>query len=108
MHEDDFKTALRAARRDVVDATIGRLQAVAMEAVTALRKALTCHAPTVRVSAARASLEFFFRSAELMDLEDRIAELERQCAEDGTVRISRHGSTGCPNRPWPTVRHATT
>ena len=83
MQEPDFRTALRSARREIVDATIGRLQAVTTEAVTALHKALTCHTPTVRVSAARAILGFSFRSVELMDLEDRIAELEQRFKEDG-------------------------
>jgi len=85
MREPDFQVALRAARREVVDATIGRLQAVTTEAVTALRKALTCQAPSVRVSAARAILEFSFRSVELMDLEERIAALERLFKKDGEV-----------------------
>jgi hypothetical protein len=82
MREPDFQVALRAARREVVDATIGRPQAVTTEAVTALHEALTCQAPTVRVSAARALLEFSFRSVELMDLEDRIAALEQQFRKD--------------------------
>jgi hypothetical protein len=83
MQEPDFKAALRAARRGVVDATIGRLQAVTTEAVTALHKALTCTTPTVRVSAARAILEFSFRSVELMDLEERLSALEQRVIEKG-------------------------
>jgi DNA-binding phage protein len=83
MQEPDFKAALRGARRDVVDATIGRLQAVTTEAVTALHAALTCDAPTVRVSAARAILEFSFRSVELMDLEERLSALEQRMIEKG-------------------------
>ena len=83
MREPDFKTALRAARREVVDATIGRLQAATAEAVTALVKALTCTTPTVRVSAARAILEFSFRSVELGDLEERLSALEQQFGAGG-------------------------
>jgi hypothetical protein len=83
MQDPEFKAALRAARRNVVDATIGRLQAVTTEAVAALCAALTCEAPTVRVSAARAILEFSFRSVELMDLEERLSALEHRVSESG-------------------------
>ena len=84
--ETAFTAALRAARREVVDATIGRLQFVTTAAVTALHDALTCDAPTVRVSAARAILEFSFRSVELMDLEERLSALEQRFGSDGGHR----------------------
>lgn len=86
MQEAAFQQAYREARRRVVEATIGRLQSVTAEAVKALHAALTCTTPTVRVSAARAILEFSFRSVELMDLEERLAALEQ--------RVGGHGGGG--------------
>lgn len=83
MQDEQFKRAFRAARRDVVEATIGRLQQVSAEAVSTLRTALKCKAPNVRVSAARTILDFSLRAVELMDLEDRIAALEEQFKKDG-------------------------
>jgi hypothetical protein len=83
LQEPGFKAAFRSARREVVEATIGRLQQVSAEAVETLQAALKCKVPTVRVSAARTVLEYSLRAVELMDLEDRIAQLEHQFRKDG-------------------------
>jgi hypothetical protein len=85
--EPVFKAALRDARRQVIDATIAHLQGVTGEAVAALRKALTCNVPTVRVSAARALLEYGFRSWEMVDLEERLAAVEQRFADQGGGQV---------------------
>ncbi|MCX6027658.1 MAG: hypothetical protein NTY23_15665, partial [Chloroflexi bacterium] len=86
MQDEDFKRAFRAARRQLVEATIGRLQRVSEEAVATLRAALRCRAPSVRVSAARTILDFSLRGVELMDLEDRVAALEQRFADQESGR----------------------
>src|SRR6187402_1308203 len=57
MAEPEFKTRYRAARRQVVECAIGRLQQVATEAVAALSRNLTCGIPAVEVGAARTVLD---------------------------------------------------
>lgn len=76
--EDAFKTAYRAAQRDLHDQTVALLHAAADDAVTALKDVLTdsdAPAPS-RVSAAKIVLELCGRAVEQDDLLDRIARLE--------------------------------
>lgn len=86
MQDDGFKAAFRTARREVVEATIGRLQQVSTEAVETLREALKCDAPNVRVSAARSLLEYAIRGVEWLDIEERLAAVERRYAENRSER----------------------
>jgi transposase len=86
MKEAEFKAALRTARQEVLEAAVSRLQAVTNEAVNTLQRALTCAVPTVEVSAARAILEYSFRSQELEDLEARLTSLEERLKEIGQLR----------------------
>lgn len=86
MKDAEFKAALRAARQEVLEAAVSRLQAVTNEAVSTLLRALTCAVPSVEVSAARAMLEYAFRSQELEDLEARLTSLEQRFKEIGNVR----------------------
>ena len=77
MAESDFKARLRAARRSVVEGAVGRLQQAATQAVDALARNLTCGTPAVEVSAAKAILDQAIKGVELVDLADRIEQLER-------------------------------
>ena len=72
-----FRDRYRAARRQALEQAVGRLQRIADEAVEALRRNLTCGNPSVEVRAAQAVLEQATRGVELIELEARIAELER-------------------------------
>src|SRR4051794_26526076 len=56
MAEPEFKARYRAARRQVVESAIGRLQAVATKAVDTLERNLACGIPAVEVGAAKAVL----------------------------------------------------
>jgi hypothetical protein len=78
--EPTFKARHRAARRQVVEAAIGRLQQASTEAVTALQRNLTCGAPAVEVGAARSILDQAIKAVELVDLAERVEQLE-QAAE---------------------------
>ena len=77
LQERGFQTAFRLARRELLDAAIGRLQASTGEAIEALRRNLTCRGkPSIEISAARAILDNHWRSLELGELEDRVRQLE--------------------------------
>jgi hypothetical protein len=82
--EPGFKAAFRSARREVLEAAIGRLQQVTTDAVKTLHASLRAKPPTVRVTAARTILEYSLRGVEFLDLEDRMSALERRlCEQDG-------------------------
>jgi hypothetical protein len=77
MAEAEFKARYRAARREVVEAAVGRLQQAATDAVDALARNLTCGTPAVEVGAAKAVLDQAIKAVELVDLAERIEALER-------------------------------
>ncbi len=82
LQEPAFEAAYRAARRAAVGQAIARLQHISGKAVDALLEVIdTEYTPApaaVRVSAAKAILEFSLKSLELEDLAARIEALEQQ------------------------------
>ena len=80
MQQDDFQRAYRSARRDALAQATARLQAVATEAVEALRDVLNNarYSPYARVQAAKAILDLAYRASEIEDVQDRIVALEAQ------------------------------
>ena len=82
LQEPQFQRAYRAARRQVVEAAIGRLQQACGDAVTALRRNLTGRG-AVSVSAARAILGQAIEAIEIMDLAERVEALEQQSRSVG-------------------------
>ena len=74
--EPEFKAKYRAARRQVVEAAIGRLQSVATKAVDALERYLSCGIPAVEVGAAKSVLDQAIKAVELVDLVERVEALE--------------------------------
>lgn len=89
MAEPAFKTRLRAARREVVEAAIGRLQQATATAVEALERNLTCGIPPVEVGAARTILDQAIKAVELVDLTERIEQLEQMMEHQETGERSR-------------------
>jgi hypothetical protein len=77
----EFLTAYRDARRQVVEESVALLQRLAAVGVTALHRNLTCGKPAVEVSAACAILDRSLRGVELLDLVERVEELERRAQE---------------------------
>lgn len=71
-----FQAAYRAARREVVEAAIGRLQQAAGQAVSTLERSLHCGRPSNEIRAAVAILDNAVKAVELMDLVQRVEELE--------------------------------
>ncbi len=82
----DFQTRYRAARRQVVETAIGRLQQATGAAVDTLQKLLKRSPPSVRLGAAKAILDQSVRAIELLDLAARVEVLERQHARNGGTR----------------------
>jgi hypothetical protein len=83
LQEPDFERPLQELRADMVQRTAGTLTAAATEAVKtllALQKDPT--PPSTRLGAARAVLELGVKFRETVELEERLAALEQQLAQD--------------------------
>lgn len=76
LQTEAFLDRYQLARRQAFEQAMGRLQAVANEAVETLRESLSCKDPNVRVRAALGILGRASQSAECAALEDRIRQLE--------------------------------
>ena len=76
-----FQGVYRAARRQVLEAALSSLQEAAAAAVEALRRNLRCRKPSVEVQASRAILDYSMRSVEMLELEDRVRQLEASVSE---------------------------
>ena len=84
LREDEtFRRALRAARRQALALGTARLQQIALEASDSLGDIIhdAKAASASRVSAIRTALEFAYRAAELEDIEERLADIERTLEE---------------------------
>ena len=81
MKQPEFRAKLRDARRAVVEGAVGHLQQAAVEAVQALRRALTCGQPSTEVKAATVILDQAIRAVELFDLADRVEHLEARLGD---------------------------
>jgi hypothetical protein len=77
LQEPEFHRAYRAARRQVVEHSISELQAATSDAVAALKRNLTCGNQSVEVRAAQIILEQSVKAVELVDLAERVEELEQ-------------------------------
>ncbi len=77
----DFMAAYRQARREVVEAAIGRLQQATNDAVTTLTRNLTCGKPASEIRAGLGILDRAINAVQVLDLADQLAELQRQIEE---------------------------
>src|SRR4051812_18588668 len=80
MAEPTFEARYREARRQVVEAAIGRLQTVTTKAVDTLERNLACGIPAVEVGAAKSVLDQAVKAVELVDLAERVEQLEQSAA----------------------------
>ena len=93
LQQPEFKERYRAARREVLEQAIARLQRATSDAVEALTRNLSCGVASVEVRAAQVIIDQAVRGAEVLDLEARIADLERAAAEAAERQQGR--------RAWP-------
>lgn len=76
-----FQAEYRAARRQVVELAIARLQHATGTAVAALTKNLTCGQPSVEVRAALGILDQAIKAVEILELEGRLFAIEERIDE---------------------------
>jgi hypothetical protein len=69
-----------AARRQVVEHAITGLQQAAGDAVDALRRNLTSGVPSAEIAAAKAIIDQAVKGVELVDLAERVEQLEQAAA----------------------------
>ena len=93
MQDSEFQARYRAARRLVLEAAVGKLQAASSEAVETLREVLTDKeaSPSARVSAARVVLEIGARHLEIEDLAQRIEALETALPKTAATTVNFDG-----------------
>ncbi len=80
LQRDDFQRKYKQAQLSVFNNALGSLQAASMEAVDSLRRNLRCGNPNAEVAAARTILGFTLQATELIDLTQKVNELERRLA----------------------------
>jgi len=81
--EPDFRRRVTKARAAMVERALGKLADGAAEAVDTLRKLMAkAKGESVRLAAARAMLELGNRYREAVEMEERLAALERLTAGD--------------------------
>ena len=85
-----FAEAHKSALRQCFDDAVGYLRAAGIEAVAALRQALTDPSGSVRVRAAVAILEMGMNAGELSDLAARLERLEQTEVDGGPVERGRN------------------
>lgn len=76
----DFVERYRAARQEILTATVGELQRGALDAARVLRELLTNTATpaAIRVRAARSILASVFKGVETLDFVERLVALEQE------------------------------
>ena len=72
-----FLFQYRIARRLIVEAAVGQVQQASSQAVDVLRRNLNCGNPAVEVRAALAILDKAMVGVELIDVANRVEELEK-------------------------------
>ncbi len=91
LKDDDFTAEYRRLRRDAVEQTAAQLQRASGEAVETLRKNLTCGNPNAEIAAARIILEQAVKGVEILDLQQRLEQIEDELAKQNKTNGNRFG-----------------
>lgn len=78
LEDEDFRKEYRTARRNLVENSIGQIQAATGEAVETLRRNLSCENPSVEVRAAQIILDSAYKGVEIVDILERVEILENE------------------------------
>jgi hypothetical protein len=78
LKQEEFLSAYRAARREVVEKAVAQMQQSSWAASTTLIRLLGSGSDSVRLRAAQTILDQANRGLEMLDFEERLAALERQ------------------------------
>lgn len=81
--DDGFKRRVRLARAAMLAEATGKMVSGLSAAVLVLQQLLVDDDPGIRLKAADKLLAHTFRAAELVDLADRVAELEKAAGKGG-------------------------
>ncbi len=76
LRDPEFKKEYRAHRRDLMEATLGRLQYATEQAAHTLRRNMTCGNPGNEIRAAQIILENAQKGVETVDILERLERLE--------------------------------
>jgi lactam utilization protein B len=78
LQDNDFQAEYRLAQREVVERSIGELQAATSQAVETLKRNLTCGSPSAEIRAASAILDNSFRGVEIYEFTNRLEKIENE------------------------------
>jgi hypothetical protein len=92
LKEDDFTAEYRRLRRDAVEQAASQLQRSSGEAVETLRKNLSCGNPNAEIAAARIILEQAVKGVEILDLQQRLEQIEDELAKQNKTNGNRFRS----------------
>ena len=81
--DPDFRAKYRAARRQVVEQAVGRLQSLTDRAVAALDRGLDADRDGDRIRAAVAVFDRALRGVELLDVLERVEHIEEHLKDKG-------------------------
>src|SRR5262249_6596386 len=102
LDDPGFKRSFAEARRQILTVAVARLVDGTSEAVTTLREALTTEKASDRIAAARTLLDQALKATELLDLNNKVAELEQLLADLQGARDERQkGYEPAGRRPDP-------
>ena len=91
LRDPTFKARYRTARSVMLESAIATMQQIASEAVDTLRRNLNAKQASSQISAAKLIIDNAFRGQELIDLGERVEQLEellakKECNNDGKTR----------------------
>jgi hypothetical protein len=92
--DPDFRRRVAALRAEMVARALGKMADGMTDAVDTLRALLNAEGESVRLGAARSILELGNKLREAVELEERLAEVERLVAERGNREAA--SPTGTP------------
>jgi hypothetical protein len=81
-----FVKRVEHIRADLIQRTVARLAALGTIAADALGKLIQSKDERVRLGAARATLDYLYRGAEIFELERRLRELEELVKPEGAEK----------------------
>jgi HEAT repeat protein len=101
MADPAFRRLVAELRSRMVDRAVGRLSDGMVEAADGLRALLTARSPAIRLAAARALLELAGKVRAEVELEERVADLERLLEGDDGNAAGQPGGEAEGGSPPP-------
>ncbi len=78
LQDEAFKREYRNARRNVVESAVGQIQSATSEAVSTLKRNMSCEHPSTEVRAAQIILDTAYKGVEMLDILERLERLENE------------------------------